>query len=124
MEFSSEEDDSDVIGVLKQNDTKIVFVSAPDSVLGDKPFTVLYWREYELTIAVSSEFLTEQISRAVELKIQSMTGESIQDFNFEAYANEYMSRKLMRIMAKAVKDVEDPDVYNVDVVLERLLDGS
>jgi hypothetical protein len=117
--------DDDVLAVLKRGDATITFIVAPSSALDGEDFDIVLWDESAMVLAVSEEYMNEEIDEFVINKIMvDLEGLENDDLR-EAVsdnASKYMGLKLSEILREAISSTSVPYDSNLSASLRRVLD--
>ena len=124
--FSGYDDfDPDVLAVLKRGNIKITFVNAPKTGIDGKDFSVISWTTDHLTIAISDQYLNNEIDEFVASGVSKILGSEASDDEMQEAVKDnairLFSEKLTMVSEEAISSVQNPLEFSDDYALEQLL---
>lgn len=116
--------DSDTLAILQRGNQKITFITAKGDSLGDKKFSVVLWNDDSLVLAISEDFLNNEVDeKVVDLIVENFNDEYDAEF-IRQRSIEVFALTLNDILDEALDSVSNPDGSNLDATIEKLLDES
>lgn len=117
--------DPDVLAVLQNGSVKITFVNAPNTGIDGKDFSVISWTTDHLTIAISDQYLNNEIDEFVAIGVSKMLGSEASDDEMQQAVKDHairlFSEKLTMVSKEAISLVKNPLEFSVDYALDQLL---